>query len=241
MRQAAMRMWVMGVVAAVCSSSFGEEQFELQKGLLDTIYKGTLEDTAVKNPASFSSIVITPTISIVTPQTLRVTNSYFDVSHADSLRGVPSFGLSVQSPWQRFSGFTLSPLGGLSYAFRESATRVRSSAGPELIDLVKVHWLTVDVAMTLDYDIPNLSWLRPFVQVGGGVQWLYQTGNLDGLEQGFWSPFYAGKAGLNLFTRPRVRTEWFGGFVVASTLRRSVGAQTKIESWSFDLGLNLYL
>jgi len=229
------------LLVAVPMLAFAEGEFEVQKGVLDTIYKGTLEDTAAKSPESFSSLVITPQVSFVTPQKLRVTNSYFDVSHAESLRGVPAFGLAVQTPWVQFSGFTVSPLGGLSYAFRESATRLTSMAGPELVDLVKVHWLTLDVALTLDYEIPRVSWLRPFVQLGSGVQWLYQNGNLDGLEQGFWIPFYAAKAGLNLFTRPRVPSEWFGGFVVASTLRRSFGSQTQVESWSLDLGLNLYL
>jgi len=240
-----MKLWTLWLLWAVGVSGAGwaeeKSEFTLEKGLLETIYQSSLKETAVVSPQSFSAYVVTAQISFMNPEKLRLTNQYFDVSHVDSLKGVPSFNLSVGGPLAGGSGLTLSSTGRLGYAFRESVTKVQSSSGSEFVDLVKMHWLTLGGGLELDYQIAGFSYVRPFAGVDAGVQWLYQSGKLDGLEQGFWVPFLQARAGLNLFARPRVSSEWFGGVNVGGAIRRSVASVQQVDSWSFDLGMNLYL
>ncbi len=74
-----------------------------------------------------------------------------------------------------------------------------------------------------------------------GAQWIYQTGNLDGIEQGFWVPFYELGGGLVLFDSLGQEDDWFGGLTVGVSQRKHLGGSQLVGTFSIDVGANFLL
>jgi hypothetical protein len=224
------------------SFAASKDQFELEKGLLDTLYKETIQETASSSGLSSRGLVVTPKLSFFNASDLTLSNNYWLVSYSSQLSGVPAFGLQASMPFSNWRGFSFLIKGSVSYSFKETLLKATSKlTSAETRALLTLHTLPLSVGGRTEYRIPGLPFLYPHLDLELGTQWFYQTGKLDGIAQSFWVPFYQTTFGLTLFESSEVRNNWFGGIDVASSLRNSFASQQSVQIWSVDIGINLYL
>jgi len=214
-------------------------EFELDSNLVDSLYQQSLN--ASPNPTSHvTSVQVTPQLSMMSPSTLELSNRYFDVSYTDQARNFPVVHLGLSKSVLQWGGLSLLIHGKVGYTYKEGIYEVRSRASESRTDLLKLHWLPLNAAIRMEYGFPRASFLKPHVTLGTGAQWLYQTGRLDGIEQGFWIPFYTFSPGITIFDQEGV-SDWFGGITFSGTYQSSYSSTQLIRGWSIDVGLNVLL
>lgn len=219
-------------------------EFRLDKGLLDTLYRQSVDEARIDmNPIS-GALEITPQISFVNPTKFVISNSYFEVPYSENLHGVPFFHLILSTPiafWDRFVVFAQGQVG---YTYKEGLytnIRSRGSDAGQLSDVIRLSWLPLLASTRIEYDIPGTTLVKPSITLGAGMHWILQSGKLDGIEQGFWIPFYSTGAALTLFDQSRKAGEWFGGVTVGATVQNSFGSSQEVHAWSIDVGTHLVL
>jgi hypothetical protein len=214
-------------------------EFEIEKGLLDKIYQETISDSGVKS-SMHSGLEIVPQFNYSFVDQLNLSNDYFTVPYTASTKSIPFFSLLVSLPLLNYHGIGLQGNARVGYSFKESVTQVTSKSGGDYSDIVRLHWLPASLGLKIDYQIPKFSSVRPFIEGGVGAQWLYQSGNLSGLEQGFWIPFYQTTLGLVLFGNSNF-DHWFGGIVMSFSWRNSFASDQSVKTRSIDAGVNFRL
>ncbi len=217
-------------------------QFELEKGLLDTLYKGSVEESSTEFRSGASALTFTPVLSFITPNQLSLSNNYWEVPYTSQLGSIPAFSLNVSNPLAYWGDFSLLLKGNVGYSYKEAAFSATSKqTGKESRGVLTLHWLPLSMGTRIEYRLFKSQIVKPFVEVGGGIQWLYQSGKLDGIEQGFWIPFYQTSLGLTFFGTDDVHGNWFGGINIGGSLRNSFASQQNIRAGSLDVGININL
>jgi hypothetical protein len=215
-----------------------KSEFEIEQGLLDKLYQETVTDNGFKS--RLASIEIIPQYSFTFIDQLSLSNDYFTVPYSATTKSLSFFSLTGSIPLLQVKGLGARALGKFGYTFKESMTQVTSKSGGDYTDVVRLHWLPLAVGLKLDYQIPGVSFVKPYVEGSIGAQWLFQSGNLSGLEQSFWVPFYQASFGLFLFSNNN-NDNWFGGIVTCYSLRNSFASDQAVKTQSIDLGLNFRL
>lgn len=216
-------------------------QFELEKGLVESIYQASVSESVEIRPVS-AGISVSPQISYVNPTRLSLLNSYWEVPYTDQIGALPLLSLHIANSVLHWSGLSLAIKGSVGYSYKENVlTAISRQTGKESRAVLTLHWLPISLGTRLEYHISGFHAVKPYLNLEGGAQWLYQSGKLDGIEQGFWVPFYQVSFGLTLFGPTRTQGEWFGGINVGSSIRNSLASQLDIQSWSMDVGVNFYL
>lgn len=224
--------------AAVPQSS----QFELEKGLLDTLYRGSVTESSTEFRPEVRTLSVTPQLSFVNASQFVLSNNYWDVPYTEQLGAIPAASLHVSNSMFYLGGFSFAIKGVVGYSYKEAVlSPVHKQTGKDSRAVLTLHWLPVSLGTRVEYRIPGVDFVRPHLDLESGAQWLYQSGKLDGIEQGFWVPFYQAAFGLILFAPNQSQGNWFGGINLGATVRNSFASQQNIWNWSMDVGLNLYL
>ena len=217
-------------------------QFELEKGLLDTLYRGSVTESSKEFRPGARALSVTPQLSFVNASQFILSNNYWEVPYTEQLGGVPAFSLHVSNPLAYWGGLSFAIKGAVGYSYKEAVlSPVHKQTGKDSRAILTLHWLPVSLGTRIEYRISGVDFVRPHLDLEGGAQWLYQSGKLDGIEQGFWVPFYQVAFGLTLFAPNQSQGDWFGGINLGATVRNSFASQQNIRNWSMDVGLNLYL
>lgn len=229
---------------SLCLTVFANEpepssDFEMDKDLVNTLYKDSVTEAKVETYSS-TGFVMRPTFSFINPQKFELSNDYFTVPYANS-GSLPTLRLEAGTMLAAFAGFEVSGVASAGYSYHESLISVSAKSGRQFNDLVKVHSLPLNVGTQLDYRIPGVSFVKPGLTASVGFLWFYQSGKLDGIEQGFWVPSYQVGAHLNFFEGTTKSSEWFDGVQLGSTLYRSFASTQMFEGWSIDLGVGFVL
>ncbi len=212
-------------------------EFEVESGLVDKIFNDNAKASNLELLDTSSGWKVSPSLSFFSPEKFILSNPYFDIDYSPNMQTLPSLRLAVAAPIARWKGLEIQATGRVSYSFRESLFSVRSKTGVSLTDSIRVHWLPASAGLTMEYEIPHFSFLKPSIGGGAGLQWIYQQGRLDGLEQGFWLPFSYFEAAITFFPS----TDWFTGFRVGATLVQSFGDSQNVRGWSTDFGMQFRL
>jgi len=226
------------VHAAESSSSPG--QFELDKDLVNSIYREAVTEAKIETKRGRSRLRIATEFSYLIPTTITLSNQYFDVQYSD-FSGLPSFGLTLSQSVLNSAYFTLSLVGRTGFSRKEALTTVHNKSGAPFRDMVQLSRIPLLGGFRLDWIPSETAFVKPFFEGSAGIQWLYQSGKLDkALEQGFWIPFYQVALGLNLFGGASDQ-DWFGGVNIGGSLQRSFSSTQVANSWALDAGVVLYL
>jgi len=228
--------------------SFGAEEpkiepggeFELDSNLVDTLYNESIGTLPGLSRASSSNLQLNTQFSMMSPSVLNLSNKYFDVAYTDQVRSFPFLNLALTKSLLRLGRLALLVQGKLGYTYKEGIYEVRSNTSNLRTDLLKLHWLPISASLKFEYGFSGVTFIKPHFTVGSGAQWLYQTGRLDGIEQGFWIPFYAFSPGITLFEQEGI-SDWFGGVTFSGTYQSSFSSPQLIRGWSVDVGLNVLL
>jgi len=225
------------IVAPAAETTNSSGQFELEKDLVEKMYRSTREDASKQSEQVSNGVSIEPLVSLVSFSSLNLSNRYFTVPYEQDIGSVPLFQLAAEVPVTRFGSFNLDGQLKVGYGYKEGVYRVQDPSGTQLKDSVKLHWIPATVALKLIYD--NFAYVTPSLSIGGGIQMLYQSGRLDGSAQTFWVPFVSVSPAVRLFDLSRNESHWFGGVVLGASFGNSVGSTQSVRYWSFDVGTSL--
>lgn len=221
-------------------STFKESpsQFSISKDLLNEIYSAEVTEVSVETRYRTGALEVIPQFSLNTAQDFTLSNNYFSTQYNDS--AFPLFHVTLATPLltTRFLESYLQARVG--YSYRESNRQVVSSTGLILTDGIKLHWLPLLASTRFALRVPGFSYVKPYFTLGAGAQWLNQDGQLDGIDQSFWIPFWSYGAGLTFFDESAQSGSWFGGAFVGLSESRDLGAQAlRYRSW--DLAISFVL
>ena len=180
-------------------------------------------------------------VSYATLDRVLLKNKYFEVPLSDGMSSMPMFQMNFSYRFFSWQGLAIDPVVSAAYGFRESLVNVRSTQGLALKDNIQVHMIPLSGSARLSYKLPFASFIRIEVRPGIGVQWLYQSGVLDGIDQGFWIPYGFLSAGLNLFDQSQKSNSWFGGVTLSGTRAMSLAGEQTTRLWQADLGVRFLL
>ena len=215
---------------------------ETDEATFKEIFESNVTRAKVEVMKETSSFRLTPTFSWATIDELTTSNNYFTVPASNSISSIPL--IQAQFGWKAFAwkGIELLPTGSVGYGMKESVVKAyKKQVAQDFTDVLRIHWLPLSVGGQVSYKIPGLRVVKVFVNPSVGVQWLYQAGRLDGIDQGFWIPFYKLGGGVNLFDQSEDPSAWFGGVTLSAETLSSFGSSQTSKLWMLDLGLTLLL
>lgn len=204
------------------------------------IFRQSVEEAAsLESMRSREAFTIEVSAALANPSELTLRNKYFEVPHARSgvtLPGVQfgfAFGLTSSS---RFS------LGGVitaGYAYAQSIGKAKSlKTGYESTDSLRIQKVPFLAGARATYDTGPVAL---FIEPAVGVQWLGQTGYLDGVSQSFWVPTVTATAGIVLFDQAARSNSWFGGLRVAAGFERALGSDQEVNMKRIEVGIRARL
>jgi len=175
---------------------------------------------------------------------LTLANSYFDVDYSNSFRSLPGIFVGGVVEVFQVGDLTGAPAFSLAYGFKESKTAVRSKKGAQLNDVVAIHSVPLLAGFELKQRIPGARQFSVFLTPSVGLNWLNQTGSLDGISQSYWVPNLGVRTGLVLFEleSPSIKSgRWFNGVTLSGSRRASLQSAQRFSVWSIELGLRILL
>lgn len=234
---------LLSVVSYSAEAPSGSE-FELDKGLVEKLYEQSVEESNASTVHYSANITVSPFLSLFSPNQLTLSNDYYTVPYANEGGTIPSLSIVGSGRLFELGGFHLLGVGSVGYSMRElvqEVTNKKAFSEGASTTRVTLHWLPIAIGTKLEYRIPRFEVVRPFATIKAGAQWFYQAGSLDGLEQGFWVPFYQYGGGLTLFDSISNPNRWFGGMSVGLSKTQSFSSDQSVEGTIIDIGLNIVL
>ncbi len=223
------------------SPSDSQGEFHLDRGVVEELYRQTLEETVDTTMIS-GSVVVSPQLSYFMLSEFTLNNNYHEVPYTESLQTLPLLLINVATPILRFTRFDLLGQARVGYTYKVGVIQVRPKSGSKLTsDNLKLHWIPLSLSSKLAYHIPGVNFIIPSIAAGAGAQWFYQSGKLDGIEQGFWVPFYHVSAGLTFFDHSHRPNHWFGGVSIGASYQDSFASDQAFRGSSVDLDVSFLL
>lgn len=237
------RMWRVVIAIALSAMALGTvalgegagpSDFALDERLMNSMYDSAI---STARATESSRVVIEVGYSRLVPEAFVTSNDYFTVDHRANVSTL-DMGVAV-ARWSLIKG-RYAEAGGLArlaFGYNQGIYAVRSALGVDLRDELSVQ--TLDVGGGADAQMVNVLpwWLTLGARVTGGMVWVYQTGNLDGMTQGYWIPVVAGGPTMTLFGDRSPGARGFVGVTLAADVRRSMGATQRLSGWNGDLGV----
>lgn len=234
---------ILSLVALGNDFSSQQPQVEVNQEIVEKIYRNALRQSELDSKIGKSGFDIVVGGNFFQASTMRLSNNYYDVSYSDHWKSIPMGSFLVASSFFEVGDFVVKGMGGFSYSYFEKVIRVtskKSILNSERITNLRGYSIPIITGIELAYR----HWLdfTPSLMGRVGAQWVYQLGTLDGIEQGFWVPFYQIGFGFSIF-EPVLESDqsWFGGIKMAILSQRSLSASQTIEGVGVDLGIVLRL
>lgn len=219
----------------------GKGAFEIDNHLLDRIFEETKTAAQIDTRPVSAGIIIVPRISLINSADVSLTNKYWDIKYGDFFSGLPAFSVGVAIDLGYWSGLNLVGEARVGYGTKQGRVSATNKTGAPFDDIVSIHWLPLSAGLRTEYQFGSYRKIKPYLEARVGTQWLYQTGNLDGIEQGFWVTFYELGGGLVLFESLVSSDDWFGGVTIGASQRNHLGGNQRVEAFSFDFGATFLL
>lgn len=220
------------LAALLAGPAFGETE--------DTFDAG---DTAGETQAT-THVATTPQgligVSIVTPRQLVLSSPEFEIPFEQNLTGLPTVQLGFTFPLFLAGPLEAQALVSAGYGYKEAVHTVRLRSGEEKRDLIALHRVPAQGALRLLYHVPGMTFMKPTLTLGGGAQWLYQVAEMDGIDKGYWMPFFSVAPALTFF-ESGASSDWFGGFTFGVSYLSGFETEQRFQAWSFDLSVNVIL
>lgn len=218
-------------------------QFEIDKDLVERIYRESATSTGTVHSRPGGGIAIDPELSIFFPSEMNLSNGYFEVPYASGFVSMLVLTVLASGRVLHLGPVAFKAQGGVSYTFKEGTLRVLSkttTVNRERNALMRLHSLPIFLGAQIEYE--GFAPIQPFIVGRAGAQWLYQSGNLDGIEQGFWIPFYQVGVGLTLFDSTHTQSDaWFSGLTLSALRHLSLSSDQVVQGWNLNLGISILL
>lgn len=180
-----------------------------------------------------------PTLSVISPREFTLSKDGYSIPYGKNLTGLPALYVGANRslgsrPFGRGSleFFSLARLG---YSFKDTPMTLG-----ERTARVKLHWVPMEGGLETRFRLADFPYIRPSLTVGGGVHWLYQSGEFTSINASFWVPHVFVSPAISFFESSDP-TDWFGGFTFGVTYQHSFASRQTVRAWSFDLGMAIIL
>ncbi len=174
---------------------------------------------------------------------LELSNAFFSVDYASQMGALPSVQISASKKFDA-RGFGVEPFVAVGYGMREALVDVVSAQSAVLKDFVSVHALPLAAGVRVSHPLRAAPAVTAFLAPSLGAQFFYQSGALDGMDQGYWIPNLALRGGLSLFetaASSRAPDAWLDGITLSGAIHRGLSASAPLRAWSIELGLRVLL
>lgn len=193
----------------------------------------------LENP---TELEITGTISVMNPNRLILSSREYKVSYSKNFFGVSAFQLGVGMPAMALGSFEISPFGRFGYARNQGTYSLTAQDGTLSEAPVTLHWVPLSAGFRSEYNIPGLTYIRPFMLLSAGAEWLTQQGSTPGVSENFWVPYYNVGLGLSFADSSlNPRDSVFGGFSFSMNLQNSLREDQEARCLSYDLTVHFLL
>lgn len=176
---------------------------------------------------------------VVSPEKLVLTNAYFKVPHDRVFTSLPgfqasgSFGLAG-ARWARLGGVV-----STGYSYVQGVGRATSQQTKQAsIDALTLQRIPLTAGLRATFDS---AWASFFAESAIGLQFLTQTGRLDGLSQSFRVATASGTVGVVLFDQTLRSNDWFGGLKLSAGVEKALGTSQTLQLKRFEAGLRARL
>ena len=216
---------------AVVASTEGAE-FSIDAKMVDKLYTASLEqaqiqdqDKAIRLGVGYGQLV---------PTVFALENRYYRIPIAEQSNNLPYAFLSGQRVFFERSAFAASIFGTIGYSNTQGIYEVYSKSGEmALRDSITYQWVPVGLGLTGELYAANR--IRPGLVVGAGMDWISQSGALDGINQSYRLPSYFGGPTLTLFPNTDKTAIGFDGLTVSSVYRSTFG-ENEMRGWAINIG-----
>lgn len=174
------------------------------------------------------------------PQTLTLTTPHFKIQHADTLDRMLGFGLGVYAGLLSSENAQLGASLNTGFSYVEYVGRVQAlKTGLTALDSLNLQVIPLNFGVRGSYALGPVSF---FAEPALGVQWIGQSGSLDGDKKNFRVPTWGLTGGVLLFDRVASSAgTWFGGLRLAAGVEKSLGEEQRLSMRHFELGLRMRL
>jgi hypothetical protein len=167
---------------------------------------------------------------------MELQNDYFTVDYKSAESMLPIFFAQIapiSMNWERLNlGLNIS----VGYSYRDEIYSATSAGGVKVRDSISLQWLPISASIKTSYKTP--FYITPYASIGGGNQFIRQSGTLDGISQSYWVPFYIGSAGIAWFDRSTPEAGGFSGVSTGLSYLNSLKSDQIVTFWTMDLGVN---
>jgi len=199
----------------------------------------TSESISPSRPELFP-MELTGTFSVINPSRLVLSSREYQVSYSKNLLGFSAFQMGLGVPLKQWGNFQFSTLTRLGYAKNQGTYSLTAMDGAKSQSEVSLHWVPLSGGIKTEYAIPSFDLIRPYLAISGGAEWLHQSGELQGIAENFWIPFYNVSLGLSFLDKPEADT-WFGGFSFSMSFQNGLKPEQQVRTLSYDLTAHFFL
>lgn len=174
------------------------------------------------------------------PETLTLTNPYFKIQHADQLDRLLGFGLGVYAGLLGSESAQLGAGLNTGFSYVEYVGRAQAlKTGLVALDSLSLQVIPLSLGVRGSYALGPVSL---FAEPALGVQWIGQSGSLDGDKKNFRVPTWGVTGGVLIFDRVASSAgRWFGGLRLAAGVEKSLSDEQRLAMRHFELGLRMRL
>ncbi|MEZ4750372.1 MAG: hypothetical protein R3B54_07020 [Bdellovibrionota bacterium] len=239
MRNAFVGLLLLGLMGVALPEAIASEgEFAIEDGLVDKIYRETLQ--AETEEKTEKNIRFGINLSLLNAGKWTLKNNYFRTDYADNVDLFGSLEVSASLTLTQLGKFQLLGEARGGYGFQTGVFRFESNEGETRTDNVQLHRVPLSLEARVQFHQPGIP-VRPFLGGGLGVQWSYQVGTLDGVHPRFLVPYAFFRPGLVLFAPDSASVSWFGGVKVSGLLMGSFASEQILSGKGVEFGIDLIL
>lgn len=197
-------------------------------------------ENKIRNPTLSENTWVMPQVSVIMPSDLQLKSPNFEVAYGKQFPSLTQAGLIALTPLFNWGAFRVLSSARLGFSYKAGPFELTKSNGETLREYLKLSWVPMSLGTKFIYTVPNFPFIKPSLTLSGGAHWFYQTGAIKGANQSFWVPYFAITPALS-FLEGSMPTDWFGGFTFGLTYQHSLSELHRVNSVSFDMGINILL
>jgi hypothetical protein len=235
--------FLLGVMSFTFAASIhAQDGFVVDESNFKEIFNKNVSTHETKTRKDANILDVELSLSYLSVQKMGLNSKNFGIDYDEDFNSLSAVNLFVSKDFWHVGKLSIAPFGGAGFAYKQSKTTVRTKSGIPLKDIITVSAVPLNAGFLVKHPFPGTRRFSAFLQPSLGVEWLNQSGSLDGINESAWIQFYSIRGGFVLFENNSLSSSsWFDGVTVSAATLKGINSKTDHSTWSLDLGMNLTL
>lgn len=230
------------VFLAHASENKNQESIKIDEYNFNKIFNKSVESAKEKNKIDIVEYQFRPEVVQLNLQELTLKNRYFTVPYSANLEQIRALGFNLDKKLYSWNDFDFSSVMSIGYSYTEKRMKVISNQGSSLTDFMRLHWFPFTVGISTLYHAPFSRFVSFYTVPKLGGQWLYQSGEQDGISQSFLITKYELEAGVNIWENVDMgMNRTFDGVTLNASFIDSFSSEQKVSAWKIGVGIKVLL